>query len=144
MNGLGKLASVYVTRLEGKPVGAGIVLDNRPSLDIPWASSLRAYNSLCVNHALYWKILENACRDGYGSFHFGRSTLGSGQHRFKKQWGAVGLPLNWWVYSQQLREATQHNPAAVKEKFGMAQRAWTKLPLWVSRRLGPYLIRHAP
>ena len=141
---LGKRANIYCARLDGVAIGAGFVIDNRPSLDIPWASSLLAYNRLCVNHSLYWKVLSDACEADYKRFHFGRSSVGSGQHKFKKQWGAEEVPLGWLEYSQDLGHTTNNNPAVVKEKFGLAQRAWIKLPLWVSQHLGPHIIRHAP
>lgn len=138
VDGLEGRASVYCTRHEGVVVGAGIVLDNRPSLDIPWASSLREYNSRCVNHAMYWRILADACEAGYDWFHFGRSSIGSGQHKFKMQWGAEEAPLNWLTYAPN----ASRNPAEENgDRFGLAQQLWKKLPLWASRRLGPHVIR---
>jgi len=137
MSALGDRACIYCTRLDRNVVGAG-------SMDIPWASSLRAYNRLCVNHALYWHILSDACASGYQWFHFGRSSAGSGQHKFKKQWGAVEAPLVWLHYVQDSVRPKNDNPAAVRERFGLAQRVWTKLPLGLSQRLGPYVIRHTP
>jgi len=141
---LGDRASIYCTQLEGNSVGAGLVLDNRPSLDIPWASSLLAYNRLCVNHAMYWQILADACEAGYERFHFGRSSIGSGQHKFKKQWGAEESPLNWLAHPQPSNTAESDDPMAVREKFGLAQRMWTKLPIWAARALGPQIIRNVP
>ena len=109
-------AKIYCTCLDDVVIGAGIVLDNRASLDIPWASSLREYNRLCVNHSLYWKILSDACDAGYEWFHFGRSTIGSGQYKFKKQWGAEEAPLMWLNYSQSSDLGEADNAAALGEK----------------------------
>lgn len=144
LGGLGHRASLYCTRLDGVTVGAGLVLDNRPSLDIPWASSLLEHNRRCVNHAMYWQILSDACDSGFERFHFGRSSLGSGQYKFKKQWGAEEIPLAWLNHSQVPEEPPSDDPAAIKEQFGLAQQLWAKLPLWASRRLGPRFIRNAP
>lgn len=138
VDGLDGRASVYCTRHEGRTVGAGIVLDNRPSLDIPWASSLREYNSRCVNHAMYWRILADACEADYDWFHFGRSSIGSGQYKFKMQWGAEEAPLNWLAYATGAGVSARDEN---EDRFGLAQRLWKKLPLWASRRLGPHVIR---
>ena len=144
LEALADRAKIYCTRLDDVVIGAGIVLDNRASLDIPWASSLREYNRLCVNHSLYWKILSDACEAGYEWFHFGRSTIGSGQHRFKKQWGAEEVPLVWLNYVRERKALVTGNPADMGEKFGIAQKIWAKLPLWLTRRIGPRIIRHLP
>ncbi|WP_197531533.1 GNAT family N-acetyltransferase [Posidoniimonas corsicana] len=140
--GLGSCAEVYCIRLQSRAVGAGIVLHNGRSLDIPWASSLREFNPLCVNHGMYWAVLKDSCDAGHEWFHFGRSSVGSGQHRFKKQWGAEEASLAWWGHS--LKQAEDQDPGAAGEKFGLAQRVWTRLPLWASRRIGPLIVRHAP
>lgn len=144
LEALAENARIYCTRLNGEVIGAGIVLDNRPSLDIPWASSLREHNRLCVNHCLYWQILSDACEAGYEWFHFGRSTIGSGQYKFKKQWGAEEAPLAWLTYSQNPRRIDEENPSELTEKFDFAQKIWAKLPLWLTRQIGPQIIRHVP
>lgn len=141
---LGDRAAVYCTRCDGQTVGAGIVLDNRPSLDIPWASSRRDFNRLCVNHAMYWRILADACEAGYEWFHFGRSSLGSGQYNFKMQWGAEEIPLVWLQSSHEPLRCSEATQTSDKEKFALAQKIWTQLPLWASRRLGPRIIRNVP
>ncbi|MEZ5583585.1 MAG: GNAT family N-acetyltransferase [Candidatus Competibacteraceae bacterium] len=64
-------------------------------MEIPWASSLRKYNSLSPNMLLYWSVLEFACKKGYRIFDFGRSTPGEGTYRFKEQWGAKPVQLYW-------------------------------------------------
>jgi len=91
--------TIYVVRLEGRTVGAGFTMANGDRLEIPWASSLRRYNPYCVNHLMYWHILEDACQAGYRWFHFGRSTEGSGQYRFKMQWRAEAVPLHWYCFA---------------------------------------------
>ncbi len=134
---------VWVVRLEERAIGGGLTIANGNSLEIPWASSLREHNSLCVNHLMYWRILEQSCRDGFRSFRFGRSTINSGTYHFKKQWGAEEVPLNWYFVSASPKLAAA---AAIppQESFGWASRVWQKLPLAVARRLGPRLIAGIP
>lgn len=136
---------LYVARAESQVVGAGLVLRNGDSLDIPWASSRRSSNHLCVNHGVYWRILADAADGGFGWFRFGRSTIGSGQHRFKMQWGAEEAPLRWLRYAP---HATEGAPDAADGSPGrtleLAQRVWRRLPLGLARRLGPVVVRNAP
>jgi FemAB-related protein (PEP-CTERM system-associated) len=134
---------VYAVRLGQKTVGAGLTMANGTTLEIPWASSLKEYNELCVNHVMYWRVLSDACEAGHETFHFGRSTLGSGQHHFKKQWGAEEVPLHWYFLSRN-SEAAAKAAEPPQEKFGRGTRLWQKLPLWASRRIGPRLIAGIP
>ncbi len=132
-------AQIYLVRHENKIVGGGLTLNNGDTLEIPWASSLREYNDRCVNHAMYWQILEDACRDGYAWFSFGRSTRGSGPYRYKKQWRPEEVQLYWYFLSR--NDGVAANAATPpQEQFGRASRAWQCLPLWMSRRLGPWVM----
>jgi hypothetical protein len=92
---------------------------------------------------MYWRILEQACRDGFSSFRFGRSTVGSGQYLFKKQWGADDLPLHWYFLNPDPKEAASA-ASPPQEHFGWGTRLWQKLPIGLSRRLGPLLISGIP
>ncbi|RPI91171.1 MAG: FemAB family PEP-CTERM system-associated protein [Planctomycetaceae bacterium] len=129
---------VHVARFDGQVIGAGLTLRNGIRLDIPWASSLQQYNRLCVNHALYWHILRHACLSGLKSFYFGRSTRDSGQHHFKKQWGADEAPLFW--YRLNCRGEQQVDSSSPQEAFGLAVRLWRRLPLTLTRWMGPRII----
>lgn len=68
---------VLVTAAQDMPLAGGLVLGYRDRLEIPWASSLREYNHLQTNMWLYWQCLKYACEQGYRTFDFGRSSLGS-------------------------------------------------------------------
>ena len=131
---------LYLVRLGNKSVGAGLTMFNGDRLEIPWASSLRDYNRLCVNHLMYWHILQDACEEGFAWFHFGRSSRDSGTYRFKKQWGAEALPL-FWNY---LTPDTTASVAMPRESYIWATRVWKRLPVWLARSVGPRLIANIP
>ena len=134
---------IYVVRLNGKAIGAGLVMANGDRLEIPWASSLRKFNRLCVNHLMYWRILEDACRDGFAWFHFGRSSVDSGPYRFKKQWGAKPVQLYWYYLSADSLSGAGSDPPPVatpQDSYGWGVRLWRHLPVAVASRLGPFII----
>lgn len=127
---------------EGKPVAAGLILRFRDTLEIPWASSNRDYNHLCPNNLLYWTALQHALKIGCTRFDFGRSTPGEGTYRFKEQWGARALQLNWQYLLESgvaLPELNNKNP-----KYEMAIRIWRRLPLTLTRILGPHIVKSIP
>ena len=81
--------------MNGKTVASGILTWFRNSLEVPWASSINDYREKCPNNLLYWEAIRFAIRNGAAKFDFGRSTPGEGTYRFKKQWGAKPVQLNW-------------------------------------------------
>jgi FemAB-related protein (PEP-CTERM system-associated) len=128
--------------MNGKPIAAGLVFGFRDTLEIPWASSLRHYNHLAANMLLYWSVLEFAVKKGYKLFDFGRCTPGENTFKFKAQWGAQPAPLHWqyWLANgNTLPELTPANP-----KYHLAIKAWQKLPLFITRLVGPAIIRNIP
>jgi FemAB-related protein (PEP-CTERM system-associated) len=125
-----------------EPIAAGLICGFRETLEIPWASSLRHYNHLAANMLLYWAVLEFAIKQGYRRFDFGRSTPGEGHYKFKEQWGAQPVPLHWqyWLANgNHLPELAPTNP-----KYRLAINVWQKLPLAVTRWLGPAIVRNIP
>jgi serine/alanine adding enzyme len=127
---------------EARPIAAGFLVGFKHALEIPWASSLRAYNHHAPNMFLYWMCLKFACESGYKYFDFGRSTPHEGTYRFKQQWGAEPSPLYWYYWTIQggpLPQLNPHNP-----KFMMAINIWKKLPLSITRLIGPAVVKNLP
>ena len=133
------ITRVFVVDLDGMPAAAGITIGYRGVLEIPVASSLRAFNRQAVNMLLYWSVLQYAIREQYETFDFGRSTVDSGPHRFKKQWGAEPQPLRWHYWLKDGGDLPQLNPS--NPKFRVATAIWQRLPLGIATYLGPKVIR---
>jgi hypothetical protein len=109
---------------------------------VPWASSLRKYRQHCPNMLLYWTMLEHAAGSGARTFDFGRSSPDSGTHHFKLQWGAKATALHW-EYVLLTRTAVP-DQGPTNAKFGAAIAAWQRLPLWMTKALGPAIVRNIP
>jgi serine/alanine adding enzyme len=127
---------------ENKPVAAGFVIGFRGMMEIPWASSLREYNRYSPNMMLYWNLLKLSVDQGFTVFDFGRSTPGEGTHRFKKQWGSEEKQLYWYYWLKgggDLPELNPHNP-----KYQLAIRTWQKLPVWLTKIIGPSIVKNLP
>lgn len=123
-----------------EPVAAALVVGFDKVLSNPWASALRKYASLSPNMLLYRRMLEYACDHGYRVFDFGRSTKSEGTYRFKAQWGAAPVPLFWHYISIDGKLPKPNN--AGKERFEAISRYWRKLPLNVTRFVGPRIRKH--
>lgn len=134
-----RIATVY---RGSEPAAAGFLVGFRDRLEIPWASSLRAFNKYSPNMLLYWSVLEHACERGYGVFDFGRSSPDAGTYRFKEQWGATPVPLHWHYWTKTggaLPELNPNNP-----KYKAAIEVWRRLPVAMTRLIGPSIVKNLP
>jgi FemAB-related protein (PEP-CTERM system-associated) len=133
---------IAVVDYQGMAVAAGFLIGHRGRLEIPWASTIRDFNRLAPNMLLYWKVLEWACQNGYQEFDFGRSTEGAGTYRFKRQWGAEPRPFYWCYWLADGGDLPEINPNNPKYKWPIV--VWKKLPLCVTERVGPAIVRNLP
>lgn len=134
-------AELCSVRLGGRPVAAALLI-HRPGLtEVPSASSLRQQNWSNANMLMYWHLLERAAERGQRLFDFGRSTIDSSTYRFKKQWGAQPHPAVWQYY---VRRGTVGDMRPDHGKYDHLIRIWRRLPLWVTRWIGPAIVRGIP
>ncbi len=132
----------YVTVEKGSRVAAaGILLHSGHEVEVPWASSLVEHDRFGVNMLLYWKAIERAIERGATRFDFGRSTPGTGNARFKLQWGAEEAPLRWNVLARGGRGRASERGDSRRD---FVAAAWRRLPRFVVRRVGPMLAARIP
>lgn len=136
----GESARIVLVHKEFTQVACSLMLGFKDILENPWASALRKYSRLAPNMLLYWCMLEYACNQSYRYFDFGRSSPDEGTYRFKKQWGALPRPLHWYYIpvngSPDVREGEE------KQAFEKAIKYWQKIPVQVTRILGPVIRKH--
>lgn len=133
-------ARLIVVYKETEAVATALMLGINKTLRNPWVSSLRKYALLSPNMFLYQRMLEYACDHGYRAFDFGRSSPGEGTYIFKEKWGAVPAPLHWHYIS--LNAETPQPEGLGKERFELATHYWKKLPVVVTRIIGPSIRKH--
>jgi serine/alanine adding enzyme len=142
LKALPKDSYICVVRHQGKPVAVSFLSEYRGTIEAIWSASLYEFSSLKPNMFLYWSILGFAGQKGFRFFDFGRSSVGSGTHRFKKQWGSQEVPLHWvyWVpEGAALPEVNTENP-----RYRLAIRVWQKLPVAITKIVGPPIVKRLP
>ena len=126
-------ARLLIVRDGSRAVAGGVCIVFRDTVLVPWASSLRQWRSRCPSNLLYWEVIRSACEKGLRWLDFGRSSPGSGTHRFKMQWGGVEQRLHW---------ETNDRPSLVDAddpRYRLMIRAWQRLPVPLTRVIGPIL-----
>lgn len=125
-----------------KPAAAGFLIGYKGRMEIPWASALREFNKISVNMLLYWEVLSYSIEQGYTQFDFGRSTINAGTYRFKKQWGAKPRQLYWHYWLGDGQDVPKMNPDNPKYKLVIG--IWQKLPVWLTKIIGPPIVKNLP
>lgn len=134
-------AELCVVRTGDLAVAAALVLHGWGVCEVPSASSLRQYKHTNANMLLYWRTLERAVERGQRVFDFGRSSQDSSTYHFKKQWGAVPYPAEWQYY---LRRGTISDMRPNNPKYQRFVRIWQRLPVPLTRLIGPPIVRGIP
>jgi FemAB-related protein (PEP-CTERM system-associated) len=134
-------AELCVVRSDDTPVSAALLLHGPGVTEVPTASSLREFNATCANMFMYRHLLDRAVSRRQSTFDFGRSTADGPTFKFKKQWGAVPHPAAWQYHLRngELGEMRPDNP-----RYRRMIRLWQRLPVGVTRYLGPLIVRGIP
>ncbi|MFN3168700.1 MAG: FemAB family XrtA/PEP-CTERM system-associated protein [Phycisphaeraceae bacterium] len=142
---LGARCEIAVVTLESVPIAGAVLVHDQagapPTTQVPSASCLRRYNDVCANMWMYHHLLARAIDRGARAFDFGRSSEGSGTYRFKKQWGAEPHPTPWQVH---LRRGELDDVRPDHPRYRRRIERWQKLPVWVTRAIGPTIVRGIP
>jgi serine/alanine adding enzyme len=134
-----EVAKIVMIYRNETPVACSLMIGFKDTMSNPWASSLLEYRELSPNMLLYWTMLEYASNQGFTFFDFGRSSVDEGTYHFKEQWGAKPLPLAWYYISNGRRFASMGTD---KTKFGKAISCWQKLPVPVTKVIGPMIRKY--
>jgi len=139
---LGDSARLVVVTLNGRPAGCAFLIGHAGQMEIPWASTLRKCNATGINMFMYWKVLEYSIANRYRVFDFGRCSKDAGTYRFKQQWGAQPIPMHWDYClpgGGRLPALNPNNP-----KFRLLIAVWQRLPVWLTRLIGPPVVKNLP
>ena len=128
--------------LENRVVAASMNFFFRDQMHTYYAASDPRYLNLVPNDYMYYEHLRWAGQNGYRTFDFGRSKLGTGTADYKRHWGATMRELPYEVLLINRKEVPNYSPQ--NPKFQLAIKIWQQLPLAVTRALGPPLVKLFP
>ena len=128
----------------GRRVGGVLTFAFRDTLLPYYGGALREFNHLAVNNFMYWQLMEHGRQTGYRWFDFGRSkrNAASGSYDFKRHWGMQEVGLEYQYYLRPGVPLPDVNSANPRYQFLVS--AWKKLPLPLTKILGPRLVRYFP
>ena len=128
-------AEFIVMYIDGKPASAACLIQDPFAIHHPYAATLKKYNHLSLNNALYWEIIRYAISKNIFSFDMGRSKKDQGTAPYKKSWGAVEVQLYYYYLNKSSHQNEEENKV-VK----LLIEIWKKLPLKIANLMGPRVI----
>ena len=92
-----------------------------------------------ANDFMYWELMRHAVEAGVEVFDFGRSKRDSGAYHFKRHWGFEPEPLHYEYHLVRRSEVPDLSPTNPRYQALIA--AWQRLPLPLTRAVGPWIAR---
>ena len=92
------------------------------------------------NDFMYWELMRRSCERGLRIFDYGRSKRGTGSYSFKKNWGFEPQPLHYEYFL--VKAKTMPDISPVNPKYRIFVNTWKKLPLDLTRLIGPAIARN--
>lgn len=135
-------SDILLIAQNGKIAGAVLSFYFRDYVVPYYAGAYPEFYRAGVNNFMYWELMRRAAARGCRNFDFGRSKLGTGACEFKRGWGMLMRPLPYKYFLVRSQELPNLNPT--NPKFELMIRVWKKLPLGVTRLLGPMIVRNLP
>ncbi len=135
-------STILTVTLDGRPIASVFVFLFRDSVLPYYSGSLAEYNHYHPNNFMYLQLMEYGVRQGYRFFDFGRSRKDTGPYRFKRHQGFNPQPLYYQYYLHRIKEIPNINPS--NPKFDLPKSIWQRLPLPITKWLGPKLVRGIP
>lgn len=133
---------ILVVKHEGQIVSGVMTFFFKDQVLPYYGGALKEAFDLKVNNFMYWELMKYGSENGYKIFDFGRSKKGSGSFDFKKHWGLSPIQLNYQYYLNRSDKIPDINP--LNPKYHTMINVWKKLPLPITKIIGPVIVKYIP
>lgn len=107
-----------------------------------YAGAYPAFYRSGINNFMYAELMKHSAQRGFTRFDFGRSKRGTGAYAFKHGWGMQEVALPYRVQLVQAQQLPNLNPT--NPKYKLLIETWKRLPLGLTKLLGPPLVKYLP
>jgi FemAB-related protein (PEP-CTERM system-associated) len=131
-----------VVYAENRAVAGGLSFFFRDWMQPYYIGSLDEAKELAANNFLWWQLIKRGAEKGYSTFDFGRSKNNSGNFQFKKKWNPRIELLKYQI--RLFRRTSLPDNSPTNSKFQKASGLWKRMPLALTRTIGPRVVRWFP
>jgi len=125
--------TLFVASVENKIIGGATLnkMDDK-LFENEFFATIEQYNHLYTSYILHYSMLCFAKQEKARFYSFGRSTINSSVHQYKKHWKAPESVL-YWSYSQKHKNIRDRK---------ILHTIWKKIPYGISSFWGPILSKY--
>jgi FemAB-related protein (PEP-CTERM system-associated) len=132
--------SIVTVLHEGQAVSSALSFHFRDQVLPYYVGGTRAARACSGNDVMFYEVMRRAGLErGARLYDFGRSKQGTGAFDFKRHYGFAPEPLHYAYHLLDGARIPENNPN--NPKFRVFIALWKKLPLPVTKLLGPLLVR---
>ncbi|WP_375750127.1 FemAB family XrtA/PEP-CTERM system-associated protein [Vibrio sp. HN007] len=135
-----KCETLVVKDDEGRPVSSVLSFYYKDEVLPYYGGGIFDARALKSNDFMYYQLMCLAKQKGKRRFDFGRSKNDSGSYKYKKNWGMEEEKLHYRIALIDSKELPNLSPNNPKYKFFI--NVWQKMPLGLSRIVGPHLSKY--
>ncbi len=138
--------NIALVRHEKRPIAGYFQVEMGSTVYGMWGAALPATLNLRPAYLALWEIMRDAINSGFTYLDMGRSPAEANASKFKGQWGGQSCPVYQTVIMNNGHEHSNSVTSQVQsdERFQMFMQIWPRLPLSLTRYLGPKLRWHIP
>jgi FemAB-related protein (PEP-CTERM system-associated) len=138
-----KQANILLVRnREGKSISSVLTFFYKDQVLPYYAGSLFEYRDLAPNDYMYWQLMKYGHEKGFKWFDFGRSKVDTGSYDFKRHWGFEPEPLAYQYFLNRMKDIPNISPA--NPKYQKKIEMWQKMPFWLTKIVGPRIVKYIP
>lgn len=140
LEAFGPRAEIMYVLLDNRPIAFDLNLLFKRTIVCPFNGSLTPFLKYAPNLFLFWSQIKRACELGMVEVDACRSRIGSGPAEFKRRLRMVAEPLGYQYVVRNGHAVPQRNPS--NPRYQLAIRLWQRLPMTLTRMLGPSVVRY--
>jgi FemAB-related protein (PEP-CTERM system-associated) len=133
---------ILLVRQKGRVAGGTMNFYFRDTVLPHYAAAYREFYRAGVSNFMFWEVMRRAAARKYARFDFGRSKRNSGSWAFKRTWGMNERPLPYKYFLVRAPHVPNLNPT--NPTYALIIAAWKRLPVWMTKLLGPGLVKNIP
>ncbi len=135
-------ADILVIRQGSKFAGAVLSFYFNDTVLPYYAGVYPEFYQTGINNFMYAELMRQSAARGYTRFDFGRSKRGTGAYEFKRGWQMQERALPYQFYLVNAQRLPQLNPT--NPKFKWLIETWKRLPLTLTKLIGPPVVKYLP